>query len=134
MTSNTLQDFIEKLVTKSEELKALKKSIKEIENDLPMELEDLLLTLKDLKKQVKDRKDEHLKQLLEDNVDYVEGREMVQALKEEIAEAKLGLFTEAANLAREHGDLDQTVMVEGMPQRLQTQKDVQVYVNGKVVK
>ena len=93
-----------------------------------------MLQIKDLKKQAKDLKDEYIKLLLEENAEYVEHRESVQALKEEIAEAKLALFTEAAKLSREHGELDQTVVVEGLTHRLQTQSEVQVYLNGRVVK
>lgn len=129
-----LQEQIAILNDKLAELKELKSFMKDIENDIPMELEDLMISLKDLKKQVKDRKDEHMKTILEENVEYSEYRERVQMAKEAIAEAKLKLFTEAANQSREHGDLDQTVVVQGAPFRLQTQKEVQVYLNGKVVK
>ena len=133
-TNAIIQDQIRILNEKLAELKELKSLMKDLEDDIPMELEDLLITLKDLKKQVKARKDEHLKQIIEDSVEYNEYREKVQAAKEAIAEAKLKLFTEAANQSREHGDLDQTVVVEGAPFRLQTQKEVQVYLNGKAVK
>lgn len=135
MTDNaTLQEQIRILNDQLAALKEFKGMMKEIEDDIPMELEDLLISLKDLKKQVKERKDAHLKQIMEDNVEYNEYRERVQLAKEAIAEAKLKLFTEAANQSREHGDLDQTVLVEGAPWRLQTQKEVQVYLNGKVIK
>lgn len=129
-----IQDLIRILNENNAALKELKGLMKEIEDDLPMELEDLLLSLKDLKKQVKARKEEHLQQILEKNVEYSEYRERVQKAKEAIAEAKLKLFIEAANQSREHGDLDQTVVVEGAPFRLQTQKEVAVYLNGKVIK
>ena len=92
------------------------------------------MQLKDLKKQAKDLKDAHIKLIIEENTEYNEYREHVQEAKEAIAEAKLKLFTEMANRSREHGDLDQTVLVQGAPFRLQTQKEVQVYLNGKVVK
>lgn len=108
--------------------------MRDIEDDIPMELEELMMQLKDLRKQTKGRKDEHLKTILEENVDYAEYRERVQLCKEEIAQAKLELFTLAANQSREHGDLDQTVVVDGSPFRLQTQKEVAVYLNGKAVK
>lgn len=108
--------------------------MKDLEDDIPMELEDLMIQLKDLKKQAKDRKDEHMKTILDESLEYSEYREKVQLAKEEIAKAKLELFTMAANQTREHGDLDQTVIVEGSPFRLQTQKEVAVYLNGKVIK
>ncbi|QQR54409.1 hypothetical protein IPG41_04360 [Candidatus Peregrinibacteria bacterium] len=132
--SATFQEQIAILNEKLAELKELKSLMKDIEDDIPMELEDLLLSLKDLKKQVKERKEEHLKKIIEDSVEYNEYRERVQMAKEAMAEAKLKLFTEAANQSREHGDLDQTVVVEGAPFRLQTQKEVAVYLNGKVLK
>ena len=58
----------------------------------------------------------------------------MQEAKEAIAEAKLKLFTEMANRSREHGDIDQTILVQGAPFHLQTQKEMQLYLNGKVVK
>lgn len=135
MTDNALiQEQIRILNDQMAALKEFKGMMKELEDDIPMELEDLLLSLKELKKQVKERKDAHLKQIMEENTEYNEYRERIQMAKEAIAEAKLKLFTEAANQSREHGDLDQTVVVAGAPFRLQTQKEVQVYLNGKVVK
>jgi Sec-independent protein translocase protein TatA len=132
--TQTLQEQIHILNDQMAALKEFKGMMKELEDDLPMELEDLMISLKDLKKQVKERKEAHLKQIMEDNVEYNEYRERVQLAKEAIAEAKLKIFTEAANQSREHGDLDQTVLVEGSPFRVQTQKEVQVYLNGKVIK
>lgn len=127
-------DALQVLLGKQDELKEIKSFIKDLETDVPMELEELMLSLKDLKKQVKERKDEFLNSLLENSAEYGEYREKVQLLKEEIAQAKLDIFTEAANLARQHGDIDRTVMVQGVPQRLQTQREVSVFVNGKVIK
>jgi len=134
MTDPAMQEKIKLLQEKLAELKELKSLMKDIEDDIPMELEDLMIQLKDLKKQAKDRKDEHTKLILEENAEYGEYRERVQLAKEEIAQAKLEIFTIAANQTREHGDLDQTVLVDGAPFRLQTQKEVQVYLNGKVIK
>lgn len=134
MTGSAYQEKIKILQEKLSELKELKSLMKDIEEDLPMELEDLMIQLKDLKKQVEERKEAHMKQILEDGVEYAEYRERVQLAKEEITKAKLELFTLAANQSREHGDLDQTVLVDGTPFRLQTQKEVVVYLNGKIVK
>jgi len=134
--ADNLHEQLKIILEKQEELKELKRLMKDIEDDVPMELEDLLESLKDLKKQAKDRKDEHIKQIMTDNNDYNEYREKVQAAKEAIAEAKLKLFTEVMNESREKGDvdLDQTVTVSGMPLRLQTQKEMTVYLNGKLLK
>lgn len=129
-----MHEKIKLLQDKLMELKEVKSLMKDIEDDLPMELEELQIQLKDLKKQAKDRKDEHMKLILDENADYAEYRERVQLAKEEIAQAKLEIFTIAANQTREHGDIDQTVLVDGSPFRLQTQKEVQVYLNGKVIK
>lgn len=134
MSDQAIQKAIQDLAAKNAELKELKRLMREIENDVPMELEDTMLSLKDLKKQAKDLKDEHVRDLLEGNVEYGEHREQVQFLKEEIAQAKLELFTAAENQSREHGDLDKTVTVEGAPHRLQTQKEIIVYLDGRVVK
>ena len=134
MSDVVIHEKIKILQEKLIELKEIKSLMKDLEDDIPMELEDLNIQLKDLKKQAKDRKDEHMKQIIEDSAEYGEYRERVQNAKEEIAKAKLELFTLAANQTREHGDLDQTVIVEGAPFRLQTQKEVAVYLNGKVIK
>ncbi len=134
MSDAIIQDKIKILQEKAQELKEIKSLMKDIEDDIPMELEDLMIQLKDLKKQAKERKDEHMKTILDESLEYSEYREKVQLAKEEIAKAKLELFTMAANQTREHGDLDQTVIVEGAPFRLQTQKEVAVYLNGKVIK
>ncbi len=134
MSDVVIQEKIKLLQEKMLELKEIKSLMKDIEDDIPMELEDLMIQLKDLKKQAKDRKDEHMKTILEESLEYAEYREKVQLAKEEIAKAKLELFTLAANQTREHGDLDETVIVEGSPFRLQTQKEVAVYLNGKVIK
>jgi hypothetical protein len=135
MSDNSiLQEAILSLTDKVAALKEFKSLMKEIEDDIPMELEELNLQLKDLKKQAKDLKDAHIKLIIEQNTEYNEYREHVLEAKEEIAESKLKIFTEAANQSREHGDLDQTVVVQGAPFRLQTQKEIQVYLNGKVVK
>jgi len=132
--SQIFQQAIAKLEDKQSELKELKSLMKDIEADVPMELEEITLSLKDLKKQAKDLKDEHIRTLLEDNVEYVEYREQIQDAKEEMAQAKLELFTAAANQSREKGDIDQTVQAGGAAHRLQTQREVVVYLNGKVVK
>ncbi|MEK9159713.1 MAG: hypothetical protein AAB383_03205 [Patescibacteria group bacterium] len=134
MSDAIIQEKIKILQEKAQELKEIKSLMKDIEDDIPMELEDLNIQLKDLKKQAKERKDEHMKTILDESLEYSEYREKVQLAKEEIAKAKLELFTMAANQTREHGDLDQTVIVEGAPFRLQTQKEVAVYLNGKVIK
>lgn len=134
MADTVFQNLIEELAAKLDELKELKSLMRDLEDDVPMDLEDLLLSFKDMKKQVKELKDKHLKSLLEDNLDYADYRKKVQEAKEVIANTKLQLFTEAAKLTREHGDIDQTVVVNGAPSRLQTQKEVQVYLNGKVIK
>lgn len=135
MADNTiLQEEILRLTDKLAALKEFKSLMKEIEDDIPMELEELNLQIRDLKKQAKDLKDAHIKLIIEQNTEYNEYREHVLEAKEEIAESKLKIFTEAANQSREHGDLDQTVVVQGAPFRLQTQKEIQVYLNGKVVK
>jgi len=128
------EENIQIIADRTAAIKEFKSMMKDIEDDVPMELEDLLIALKDLKKQVKDRKAEHLKHILEENVEYSEYREQLQIAKEDLANAKLKLFTEAANQTRDTGDMDQTVLVQGAPFRVQSQKEIQVYLNGKVIK
>ncbi len=134
MNDPILAEQIEIIYNKDAELKESKKMMKEIEDDIPMELEELNIQLKDLKKQAKALKDAHIKLIIEENTEYNEYREHVQEAKEAKAEAMLKLFTEMANRSREHGDIDQTILVQGAPFHLQTQKEVQVYLNGKVMK
>jgi DNA repair ATPase RecN len=133
-TNSIFEAALETYQSKLAELKEVKGRVKELVSDVPMELEDKLQVLKNLKKEVKDQQLEWDRQLLEENAEYGELRENVQELKEGIAQAKLELFTEASNLSREHGDLDQTVVVQGVPTRLQTQRELSLYVDGKVIK
>ena len=134
MNDPILAELIQIIFDKDAALKDFKKMMKEIEDDIPMELEELNIQLKDLKKQAKALKDAHIKLIIEENTEYNEYREHVLEAKEAIAEAKLKLFTEMANRSREHGDIDQTVLVQGAPFHLQTQKEVAVYLNGKELK
>lgn len=134
MNTQMLKELLEKLTIKMEELKEMKKTIKEIESDIPMELEELMLSLKDLRGQVKERREEHINMIIESNDEYNELREMVQTHMEEIANGRLELFTAATNAEREHGNIDETIVIEGAPQRLQTQREVAIYLNGKAVK
>lgn len=134
MNDPVLSELIQIIYDKEAALKDFKKMMKEIEDDIPMELEELMMQLKDLKKQAKDLKDAHIKLIIEENTEYNEYREHVQEAKEAIAEAKLKLFTEMANRSRDHGEIDQTVLVQGAPFRLQTQKEVAVYLNGKTLR
>lgn len=134
MNDPVLAELIQIIYDKEAALKDFKKMMKEIEDDIPMELEELNLQLKDLKKQAKALKDAHIKLIIEENTEYNEYREHVQEAKEARADAMLKLFTEMANRSREHGDIDQTVLVQGAPFHLQTQKEVAVYLNGKAMK
>ena len=134
MNTQMLKELLEKLTIKIEELKEMKKTIKEIESDIPMELEELMLGLKDLRGQVKERREEHINMIIESNDEYNELREMVQTHMEEIANGRLELFTAATNAERGHGNIDETIVIEGAPQRLQTQREVAIYLNGKAVK
>lgn len=134
MSDMQFKRLIELINSKQDELKETKCLMKELEFDVPMDLEDLMLSLKDLKDQVKEKKAEHLKTLLENSAEYPEYRENIQLLKEDLANAKLELFTEAAKLAREKGNLDQTVTIQGAPMRLQTQSEIAVFLNGKQLK
>jgi len=134
MDTQAIKNLLEQLTIKMEELKEMKKAIKEIESDIPMELEDLMLSLKDIRGQVKERKEEHIKNIIETNEEYNEIREKIQSHKEESANLRLELFAAAANASREHGDIDETVVIEGLTQRLQTQREVSIYLNGKEIK
>ncbi|MFT7183843.1 MAG: tetrahydromethanopterin S-methyltransferase subunit G [Oceanicoccus sp.] len=134
MDTQTIKQLLEQLTVKMDEIKVMKKTLKEIESDIPMELEDLMIGLKDVRGQVKDRKDEHINQIIETNDEYNEIREMIQDHAEQIANKKLELFSAATNAEREHGNIDETVVIEGAPQRLQTQREVTIYLNGKIVK
>lgn len=114
-------------------IKDLKSKIREMEKDYPMELEDKMLALKDLRKQVKDEKDEFLKNLREDS-DYCEMLELLEKQRETLAVAKEDLFRKAVdNGGMSSEDLDLTVIVEGAPVRLQSQKDFSLYLNGKAL-
>ncbi len=134
MSSTVFQELLETLTHKEEELKETRKEMKSAEKDVSIELEEKKIVLRDLKKEVKAMEEDHLRQLLQDNVEYAENRERVQLLKEECAQAKLELFTAATNASRERGVFEEMIMVNGAPTRLQTQQEVGIYLNGKVLK
>jgi len=134
MNDPILAEAIQIIYDQEAAVKDFKKLMKEIEDDIPMELEELNIQRKELNKQAKDLKDAHIKLIIEENTEYNEYRERLQMAKEAKAEAMLKLFTEAANRSREHGELDQTVLVQGAPFHLQTQSEIAVYLNGKVIK
>ncbi len=134
MSSTVFQELLEMLAQKEAELKDIKKSMRDLEKDVSIELEEKEIALKDLKKDVKELKEEHLRELLQNNVEYAENRERVQILKEELANAKAQLFAEATNASRENGGFEQTIMVNGAPTRIQTQQEFGIYLNGKILK
>ena len=127
-------DPVSRVYEQQDAIKQIKSWIRDAEIDYPRELEELIIQLKDLSKQVKEKKEAFRRQLIEENAEYSGMREKLQNAKEELALAKLALFTKATDISRETGDIDETIVVEGLSFRLQTQKEVAVYLNGKVVK
>lgn len=127
-------DPVSRVYEQQDAIKQIKSWIRDAEIDYPMELEELIIQLKDLSKQVKEKKEAFRRQLIEENAEYSGMREKLQNAKEELALAKLALFTKATDISRETGDIDETIVVEGLSFRLRTQKEVAVYLNGKVVK
>ena len=58
---------------------------------------------------------------------------MLQEAEEAMAEAKQSLYVLSNEHVPEGVELDETLMVEGMPVRLQSQKERKLYLNGKAV-
>lgn len=125
------RDPIREIHSQGEAIKAAKSWIKDAETDYPIELEDLILASIDLQKQVKKAKDDFLKKLIEENDEYNEMREKLQEAKEAYAQGKEDLLLKVSTNGEE---VDCTVNVEGIPYRLQTQKELGTYLNGKLVK
>jgi len=139
MTANAQQSLFKeplfKLYEAQDAIKALKGSIKEIEDDEPMELEDLRLAAKDLKRQIKDKQTEHLKNLAENNSEYNDLREQLQSHKEDLAHVKEEIYKNVRDeKARRGAEIDETVQVQGMPFHLQTQGNTDIFINGKLLK
>lgn len=127
------EDDLQVIYDGTNAIKELKKLIREIEQDYPMELEDLILSLKDLQKQVKERKQEYMKRIMEEDDVYNEYREQLQVTQEDVAHAKLRLFKKVSEKASKK-DIDETIVVCGTPLRVQTQKGTRIYVNGEELK
>jgi len=125
------QDPILEIHRQGEAIKAAKSWIKDAESDYPIELEDLILSLKDLQKQVKKAKEDFVKQLMEENDEYNEMREKLQEALEANANAKEALLYKIKVNGEE---VECTINVEGIPYRLQAQKELGTYLNGKLVK
>lgn len=131
--ASLFEDPISRFFDLKEELKIQTGMKKDLENNFTMELEDLILSLNDLKKQVKEKKDEFIRGLMEENQDYNSARERIQEIKESLANIKLGLSTQV-NSAPNSDGLDLTVKTGNGPVRLQTQKQISIYLNGKELK
>lgn len=127
-------DALSKFIAIQDEIKEDKKMLKEKESDEPMELEDLRIQQRELNKQIKDRKKEHLKELIENDTEYNDIRQRIQAGKEELENTKSHLFSVAAKQTDDSGDLNESIETTHGPVRLQTQKEVGVYINGKRLK
>lgn len=110
-----------------------KKMVSEMEKDYPEELLDLISQAKIINEQIKESKDEFLKELQADSVEYIEARNRAAQTKIELDEAIRVVYEMANEATAEGGHIDETIEVNGTIVRFQTQRlsKVEVYLNGK---
>ncbi len=127
-----IEDKIRQLIIEAqkakEELRAIKKSIRDEEKITSEEYLDLEKAYKDLRKQMKDFKDEWEQELLQEN-SYVQLKELKVKKDEEIGELNQEINESLSKLPPKAVDLQ--VETENGNIRIQIKPEMKLYLNGK---
>lgn len=124
---------IQQLFDKEGELKLYQDDIKKLEKNYPHSTKEKMVMLKALRAEVKAEQEQYVLELARNNSEYHEQREKVQELKSDIAEIKQEIRMEGAKKMDAEGQLDETVIVEGTPYRIQGSKTYGIFINGKSI-
>lgn len=124
---------IQQLFDKEGELKLYTEDIKKLEKNYPQSTKEKMVMLKALRAEVKAEQEQYVLGLARDHSEYHEQREKVQILKSEIGEIKDEIRMEGAKRMDRDGELDETVLVQGEPFRIQGSKTYGVFINGKAI-
>lgn len=124
---------IQQLFDKEDELKLYRNDIKKLEKSFPERTKEKMIVLKALRAEIKAEQEQYLLELARDNSEYSKQRERVQELRSEIADVKHEIKINAAKKMDLEGELDETVIVEGTPYRIQGSKSYGIFINGKSI-
>ncbi len=130
MYDDKIKIAIQKLIKIRDEINDFKKDKRKMEKEIPEDLKELMKSLRDLKEQVKDKQDEFTKNLQEETT-YQKLREMIVNKEEEIAEAKVQLWQAVSQIPQEKNISMDIKIDEARFIKLQTERDIRVYLNGK---
>lgn len=128
MVDDQIKLALQEIKKKREELRDIRKDIKEEEKIDSPEYLDLEKAFKDLKKQVKEFKDEWMREMQTDE-HYNKLREMKISKEEEIAEANEKLFKIISQLPQKPVDIN--LETEQGPIRVQIMPEMRLYLNGR---
>lgn len=128
MLENKIPQLLQDIAKLREELKEIKKDIKEEERIENEDYGRLKMTAKDLKEQIKQIEEEHKRELLSEDF-YNELRELKVKKEEEIAHAAQQLFDTINQLPQKI--LQFKVDTEKGPVQVQIQPEMKLYLNGK---
>ena len=128
MIDDKIRLAIQEIKKLKEELRDIRKDLKEEEKIDSPEYHDLEKACKDLKRQVKDFKDEWMKEMQSDE-NYNKLRELKIGKEEEIGEATEKLFTIINQLPQKPVDLN--LDSDQGPIRIQIMPEMRLYLNGR---
>lgn len=130
MIDDKIKLSVQALIKARDELNELKKDKKNLEKDIPERLQELKKSKKELSAQVKELQDEHERQL-NDDATYQKLREMLVQKEEDIAESKVKLWQLIAQIPQERNISLDITLDDNRFIKLQTEKDIRVYLNGR---
>jgi len=128
MIDDQIRQAIQNIKKLKDELRSIKKDIKEEEKIDSPEYLDLEKALKDLRKQVKEFKEQWMLEMQSDE-NYNKLREMKVDKEEDIAEANAKLFELIAKLPPK--PVDMNMESEEGPVRIQIVPDMRLFLNGR---
>ncbi len=128
MIDDQIRLAIQNIKKLKEELRDIKKDLKEEEKIDSPEYQDLEKALKDLRKQVKDFKDQWMLEMQSDE-NYNKLREIKIKKDEDIAEANAELFELIAKLPQKPHEMQ--METEEGPVRIQIMPEMKLFLNGR---
>lgn len=128
MIDDQIRQAIQNIKKLKDELRSIKKDIKEEEKIDSPEYMDLEKALKDLRKQVKEFKEQWMLEMQSDE-NYNKIREMKIEKEEDIAEANAKLFELISKLPPK--PVDMNMESEEGPVRIQIVPDMRLFLNGR---
>lgn len=126
-----IETILQKIYDKSEDLKDMKKELKEFEKDTE-ETKELKKMAKDLRAQIKDKKDAQEEEWLKDDY-YKDLREDIVKLKGDLAELKSKAYDKLTELASRGENIDMELQSGADRFRAQSKTEPLLYINGRKI-